>query len=84
MNTIVYSKVFSAVANDFSVPRADQDTFAVASFQKASAAQKAGKFKDQNGDEEEKELIVDTDDGINDGVTKESFAKSKSAFATCR
>lgn len=83
-----------AVANDFSVSRADQDAFAAASFQKASAAQKAGKFKSEilpvkatilvknkNGDEEEKELIVDADDGIRDGVTKESLAKLKPAFA---
>ncbi|KAG6867390.1 hypothetical protein C0993_003349 [Termitomyces sp. T159_Od127] len=83
-----------AVANDFSVSRADQDAFAAASFQKASAAQKAGKFKaeilpvkatilvkNKNGDEEEKEVIVDADDGIRDGVTKESLAKLKPAFA---
>ncbi|KAG6822652.1 hypothetical protein H0H93_005121, partial [Arthromyces matolae] len=59
-----------------------------------SAAQKAGKFKDEilpvlakvlvktKGSEEEveKEVLVDADDGIRDGVTKESLAKLKPAF----
>ena len=31
--------------------------------------------------EEEKEIIVDADDGIREGVTKESLAKLKPAFA---
>ncbi|KAG6847024.1 hypothetical protein H0H93_010578, partial [Arthromyces matolae] len=83
-----------AVAADFNVSRADQDAFAASSFQKASAAQKAGKFKDEilpvlakvlvktKGSEEEveKEVLVDADDGIRDGVTKESLAKLKPAF----
>lgn len=31
--------------------------------------------------EDEKEIIVDADDGIRDGVTKESLAKLKPAFS---
>ncbi|KAG6829471.1 hypothetical protein H0H87_011342 [Tephrocybe sp. NHM501043] len=82
-----------AVASDFSVSRLDQDAFAAASFQKAAAAQKAGKFtaeilpvkakvlvKGKNGEEEEREVLVDADDGIREGVTKESLAKLKPAF----
>ncbi|KAG6889251.1 3-ketoacyl-CoA thiolase B, peroxisomal [Termitomyces sp. Mi166 len=82
-----------AVASDFHISRADQDAFAASSFQKASAAQKAGKFtaeilpitttilvKNKDGDEEEKQVLVDADDGIRDGVTKESLGKLKPAF----
>ncbi|KAG6917092.1 hypothetical protein DXG01_003981 [Tephrocybe rancida] len=82
-----------AVASDFSVSRLDQDAFAAHSFQKASAAQKAGKFaaeilpvkakvlvKGKNGEEEEHEVLVDNDDGVREGVTKESLAKLKPAF----
>ena len=35
------------VAADFNIPRQVQDEFAAKSFQKAAAAQKAGKFKDE-------------------------------------
>ncbi|KAG5734587.1 3-ketoacyl-CoA thiolase, peroxisomal, partial [Termitomyces sp. T112] len=77
----------------FSISRDSQDAFAARSFQKASAAQKAGKFsaeilpvkvtvlsKNKNGEEEEREVLVDSDDGIREGVTKESLAKLKPAF----
>ncbi|KAG6839765.1 hypothetical protein C0991_011859 [Blastosporella zonata] len=81
------------VASDFSVSRADQDAFAAQSFQKAAAAQKAGRFvaeilpvkakiivKGKSGEDEETEVLVDQDDGVRDGVTKESLAKLKPAF----
>ena len=81
------------VASDFSISRAAQDAFAAHSFQKAAAAQKAGKFKPEilpvkvkisvkgkDGKENLKEVIVDSDDGIRDGVTAESLAKLKPAF----
>ena len=78
------------VAADFGIGRAEQDAFAAQSFQKAAAAQKAGKFKAEivpvkvlvkdPKTEEEKEIVVDSDDGIRDGVTKESLGKLKPAF----
>ena len=61
-----------------------QDTFAVASQNKAEAAQKAGRFKDEivpftvatrKGD-----IVVDADEYIRHGVTMESMAKLKPAF----
>jgi acetyl-CoA acyltransferase 1 len=78
------------VAHDFGISREVQDKFAAHSFQKAAAAQKAGKFKDEivpikvkitdPKTEEEREIVVDADDGIRDGVTAESLAKLKPAF----
>ncbi|KAI8974569.1 thiolase [Trametes punicea] len=78
------------VAADFHVSRQVQDEFAAKSFQKAAQAQKEGKFKDEivplkvkwvdPKTEEEKEIIVDRDDGVRDGVTPESLAKLKPAF----
>ena len=79
------------VAADFGVSRQMQDKFAAASFQKASAAQRAGKFKDEivplkvkwidPKTEHEKEVVVDADDGIRAGVTAESLGKLKPAFS---
>ncbi|ETW79362.1 hypothetical protein HETIRDRAFT_441328 [Heterobasidion irregulare TC 32-1] len=78
------------VASDYNISREVQDDFAAKSFQKAAAAQKAGKFKDEivplkakwidpkSG--EEKIIVVDHDDGVRDGVTKESLGKLKPAF----
>jgi acetyl-CoA acyltransferase 1 len=81
------------VAADFSVSRKAQDAFAAQSFQKAAAAQKAGKFKGEilpvkakvtvkgkDGNETQQEVLVDADDGIREGVTAESLAKLKPAF----
>ncbi|KAH9847587.1 acetyl-CoA acetyl transferase [Lenzites betulinus] len=78
------------VAADYGVTRPVQDAFAAKSFQKAAAAQKAGKFKDEivpikvkwvdPKTEEEKEIVVANDDGVRDGVTAESLAKLKPAF----
>lgn len=78
------------VAKDFSITRKAQDEFAAKSFQKAAAANKAGKFKaeiipiktkivDPKTDKET-HIIVDQDDGIRDGVTPESLSKLKPAF----
>jgi len=79
------------VANEYGISRAAQDTFAAASYQKAAAAQKAGKFRAEilpikvkvvdPKTEKETEIIVDSDDGIRDGVTAESLAKLKPAFS---
>ena len=78
------------VAADFNIPRQVQDEFAAKSFQKAAAAQKAGKFKDEivplkvkvidPKTEKEVEVVVDQDDGVRDGVTPQSLAKLKPAF----
>lgn len=80
-----------AMAKDRGVSRAKQDAFAAASYQKAEAAQKAGwfdaeiaplKVKFENPKTEKvEEIIVSRDDGIRAGVTAESLAKIKPAFA---
>ncbi|MCC6918536.1 MAG: acetyl-CoA C-acetyltransferase [Alphaproteobacteria bacterium] len=72
------------VAREWQITREEQDRFAVASQNKAEAARKAGKFKDEivpvvikgrKGD-----TIVDTDEFIRDGVTYESISGLKPAF----
>ncbi|KAG8723314.1 3-ketoacyl-CoA thiolase with broad chain length specificity [Ceratobasidium sp. 395] len=79
------------VAAQFKISRETQDAFAAHSFKKAAAAQKAGNFKSEivpvktklvdpkTG--EEKEIVVDRDDGVREGVTAESLAKLKPAFS---
>ncbi|CAL1715704.1 unnamed protein product [Somion occarium] len=79
------------VAKEFGISRQVQDEFSAKSFQKAAAAQKAGKFKDEivpitvkwtdPKTEKEIELTVNADDGIRDGVTAESLGKLKPAFS---
>jgi acetyl-CoA C-acetyltransferase len=73
------------VAREFQITREQQDEFAVASQNKAEAAQKAGRFKDEivpftiqtrKGD-----IIVDQDEYIRAGATLESVAKLRPAFA---
>ncbi|KAF4574336.1 3-ketoacyl-CoA thiolase with broad chain length specificity [Pleurotus pulmonarius] len=78
------------VAKDYGIGRLEQDRFAAESFRRAAAAQKAGKFKDEiiplkvkvidPKTEEEKEIVVEADDGVRDGVTVESLGKLKPAF----
>ena len=79
------------MAKDRSISRQDQDAFAAKSYQKALRAQQAGKFIPEIAPmkakfvdpktAEEKEVFVDRDDGIRPGVTPESLAKVKPAFA---
>lgn len=79
------------VAKDYGITRKIQDEFAAKSFQKAAAANKAGKFKAEivpievkfidPKTEKETTIVVDQDDGIRDGVTAESLAKLKPAFS---
>lgn len=79
------------VAAEFGITREIQDKFAAESFQRAAAAQKAGKFKDEilpvkvkiinPKTEEESEIVVDSDDGIRAGVTVESLSKLKPVFS---
>jgi acetyl-CoA C-acetyltransferase len=72
------------VAAKWQITREQQDAFAVASQNKAEAAKKAGRFKDEiapytvatrKGD-----IIVDTDEYIRDGATMDAMAKLKPAF----
>jgi acetyl-CoA acyltransferase 1 len=79
------------VAAQYNITRETQDAFAAHSFAKAAAAQKAGNFKSEivpvktkwvdPKTEEEKQIVVEHDDGIRAGVTKESLAKLKPAFS---
>ena len=73
------------IATQFQISRDDQDAFALASQNKAEAAQKAGKFKDEiiaftvpgrKGD-----TIVDQDEYIRHGATLDSMSKLKPAFS---
>ena len=72
------------IAEKWSIDRASQDAFAVASQNKAEAAQKAGKFADEivpvtistrKGD-----VVVDQDEYIRHGATIEAMEKLKPAF----
>jgi acetyl-CoA C-acetyltransferase len=72
------------VAARWQITREEQDVFAVASQNKAEAAQKAGKFKDEiaavtikgrKGD-----TVVDTDEYIKSGVTLDGIKGLKPAF----
>jgi acetyl-CoA C-acetyltransferase len=72
------------VARQWQISREEQDKFAVASQNKAEAARKAGKFKDEIAPVTIKgkkgDTIVDTDEYIKDGVTLDSVAKLRPAF----
>src|SRR5262245_15039451 len=72
------------VAKQYQITRAQQDEFAVASQNKAEAAQKAGKFKDEivpvtvkgrKGD-----TIVDADEYPRHGATLDAMTKLRAAF----
>jgi len=73
------------VANQWQISREMQDEFAVASQNKAEAAQKAGKFTDEiaaftvktrKGD-----IVVDSDEYIRHGATMAAMQKLRPAFA---
>ena len=72
------------VARQYQITRDEQDKFAVASQNKAEAAQKAGKFKDEIAPVTIKtrkgETVVDTDEYIKHGVTLDGIAKLRPAF----
>jgi acetyl-CoA C-acetyltransferase len=72
------------VARKWNVSRQEQDEFAAASQQKAEAAQKAGRFKDEivpitistrKGD-----VIFETDEYVRPGTTADALASLKPAF----
>src|SRR5215208_3765758 len=72
------------VARQWQITRGQQDEFAVASQNKAEAAQKAGKFKDEIAPVTIKsrkgDIVVDSDEYPKAGVTIDSIAKLRPAF----
>jgi acetyl-CoA C-acetyltransferase len=72
------------VAREWQIPREQQDRFAVASQNKAEAARKSGRFKDEIAPvtvkERKGERVVDTDEFIRDGVTYDGVSGLKPAF----
>jgi acetyl-CoA C-acetyltransferase len=72
------------VAREWQITREQQDHFAVASQNKAEAARKAGRFKDEivavTIKERKGEKIVDTDEFIRDGVTYDAIKDLRAAF----
>ncbi|MGH6816856.1 MAG: acetyl-CoA C-acetyltransferase [Hyphomicrobiaceae bacterium] len=72
------------VAKKWQITKEEQDKFAVASQNKAEAAQKAGKFKDEIAPVTVKsrkgDVVVAEDEYIKKGVTLESIGKLKPAF----
>src|SRR5512135_712652 len=73
------------VVKKFGITRGDQDAFSATSQQRAEAAQKAGRFKDEivpvsipqkKGDP----VVVDTDEFPRHGTTAEGLAKLRPAF----
>lgn len=73
------------VAKRFNVSREEQDAYALQSHQRAVAAIKAGKFKDEILPVELKDrkgnvTIFDTDEGPREGQTMEKLAKLRPAF----
>jgi acetyl-CoA C-acetyltransferase len=73
------------VAREFQITREEQDRFAVASQNKAEAARKAGRFKDEivpvTVTERKGVRIVDADEYIREGTTYESMSGLRAAFA---
>lgn len=81
-----------AVATDYKVSREDQDKFALKSNEKAVAAIKAGKFKDEivpikvkdnfvkDGKISTKEYVVDTDEGPRADTSLEALGKLRPVF----
>lgn len=72
------------VAQKWQINRERQDEFAVASQNKAEAAQKAGRFKEEivpvTVKERKGERVVEDDEYIRHGATMESVAKLRPAF----
>ena len=73
------------IAARWQLSREDQDRFATASQNKAEAAQKAGRFKDEIApvtvSSRKGDLVVDQDEYIKAGTTLESLAKLRPAFS---
>jgi len=73
------------VAREWQITREEQDRFAVASQNKAEAARKSGRFKDEIAPVTVKsrkgDIVVENDEYIRDGATYEAVAGLKPAFA---
>jgi acetyl-CoA C-acetyltransferase len=73
------------VARQWQITRAQQDEFAVASQNKAEAAQKAGRFKDEIAPVTVKtrkgDVVVDADEYPKHGTTLDAVGKLRPAFA---
>lgn len=82
------------ISKQYKIGREAQDQFSVESHQKAAAAWKAGKFKDEivpikvkevyvdeSGKKKTKEFVVETDEGIRADTTVEGLGKLKPVFA---
>jgi len=72
------------IAQQWQLTREEQDEFAASSQQKAEAAMKAGKFKDEivpvTIKTRKGETVVDTDEHPKEGVTAEGLSKLRAAF----
>lgn len=72
------------VAKEWHITREQQDQFAVASQNKAEAARKGGRFKDEivpvSVKEKKAERLIDTDEYIRDGVTYDTIKDLRPAF----
>ena len=72
------------IAQQWQLTRGEQDEFAANSQQKAEAAMKAGKFKDEivpvTIKTRKGETVVDTDEHPKEGVTAEGLGKLRAAF----
>nr|WP_047574369.1 acetyl-CoA C-acetyltransferase [Methylobacterium sp. ZNC0032] len=73
------------VATKYQISREEQDRFAVASQNKAEAAQKAGRFKDEIApvtiSTRKGDIVVDSDEYPRHGATIEAMAKLRPAFS---
>jgi acetyl-CoA C-acetyltransferase len=73
------------IAARWQISREDQDRFAVASQNKAEAAQKAGRFKDEitpvTVPSRKGDIVVDQDEFIRPGIVYDNLAKLKPAFS---
>jgi acetyl-CoA C-acetyltransferase len=73
------------VAQKWQVSREEQDKFAVASQNKAEAAQKSGRFKDEivpvTVPSRKGDIVVDQDEYIRPGTTLDAVSKLKPAFS---
>lgn len=73
------------IATKWQISRDEQDAFACASQNKAEAAQKAGKFKDEIAPvtvaSRKGDVVVDQDEYIKAGTTVETLAKLRPAFS---
>src|SRR5215204_1938702 len=68
------------VARKYEVTREEQDEFAVRSHQRAAAALDAGKFSDETGKKQRREIVVEKDEGVRRDTSAEGLAKRRPAF----